>query len=147
MTIKKSIYSIAASGFILAGIMACNSPAEKVKDAKENLQEAKEELNQSKTDSVADFELFKKESEARIAGNEEIIQAFKQRMITDKKHKKASDQKMIDELEQRNINLRKKIESFQENGKDKWDAFKIEFTHDMDELGTAIKDLTVKNTK
>ena len=28
----------------------------------------------------------------------------------------------------------------------KWEKFKVEYNHDMDELGKAFKDLTVKNT-
>ena len=60
---KKSILTIAAAGFISAVIIAgCNSPAKKVENAQENLQEAKQELSQAQQDSVADFELFKKES-------------------------------------------------------------------------------------
>ena len=68
-------------------------------------------------------------------------------MATDKRKIKVRDQKIIDDLEQKNINMRKKIEEYQETGKDKWEAFKVEFNHDMDELGTALKNLTVKNTK
>ena len=31
--------------------------------------------------------------------------------------------------------------------KEDWEKFKVEFNHDMEELGNAFKDLTVKNTK
>lgn len=145
---KKSIYKITALVFMAAIILAgCNSPAKKVENAKENLDEAKQELNEAQRDSIIDYLAFKKSSEERIANNEKIITAFKERMITDKKKIKVKDQKVIDELEQRNINMRLKIEEYKESGKDKWDAFKLEFTHDMDELGNSLKDFTVKNTK
>jgi hypothetical protein len=118
-----------------------------VENARVDLIIAKQELSQAQKDSAADYELFRKQSEERINNNEKVIAAFKERMLTDKKQIKASDQKIIDKLEERNINLRKKIEEYKENGKDKWSAFKLEFNHDMDEMGTALKDLTVNNTK
>ncbi len=145
---KKVILAIMISGLMLAGVLTgCNSPSKKVEKAEENLNEAKQELSQAQYDSVADYEQFKKESEDRINNNEKLIDAFKKRMITDKKQLKAEDQKIIDNLEQKNIDMRKKIEEYKENGKDKWSAFKVEFTHDMDELGNALKDLTVRNTQ
>ncbi|MDP1725241.1 MAG: hypothetical protein Q8M15_00555 [Bacteroidota bacterium] len=145
---KKIIFTITAAGFMLATILSgCNSPSKKVENAQENLEEARQELSQAQRDSVADFELFKKESEERINNNDKLIAAFKERMATDKKQIKEEDQKIIDNLEQKNINMRKKIEEYKENGKDKWEAFKVEFNHDMDELADALKGLTVKNTK
>ncbi len=145
---RKIIFTITVAGFILTTFLAgCNSPSQKVENAEENLEEAKQELSQAQRDSVADYEQFKKESEARIDNNERLITAFKERMATDKQQIKEEDQKIIDNLEQKNINMRKKIEEYKEKGKDKWEAFKVEFNHDMDELANALKGLTVKNTK
>lgn len=138
---KTIYYTIIISAVIT--MIACSSPSQKVENAKTDLRDARQE----KLDSAADYESFKKESEERIHNNEVAIAAFKARMESDKKHIKENDQKMIDELEQRNINMRKKIAEYKENGKDDWSAFKTEFSHDMDELGTAIKNTTVQNTK
>lgn len=137
---KNIYYTIIISAVIT--MIACTSPSQKVENAKTDLKDARQE----KLDSVADYELFKQESEERIHKNEVAIEAFKARMASDKKHMKENDQKMIDELEQRNINMRKRIAEYKENGKDEWSAFKVEFTHDMDELGTAVKNITVQNT-
>jgi hypothetical protein len=145
---KKSILTVVTAGTIMAAIVSgCNSPTNKVENAKQDLKEAKQELNQAQQDSVADFEAFRKESKERIAENEKMIAAFKESMSVDKKQSKKVDQKMIDELEQRNINMRKKIEEYRTEGKDNWEAFKKEFNHDMDDLGKSIKNITVKNTK
>lgn len=145
---KKSIIAIFTIGYIATSITySCNSPAKKVENAQEELKDAKQELSQAQKDSVADFEYFRKSSEERIANNEIVINAYKSRMANDKKAIKAKDQKIIDALEQKNIDMRKKISEYKEEGKDKWENFKVEFDHDMDELGDAIKNLTVKNTK
>lgn len=145
---KNSILTIVTAGTILTAIVTgCNSPSTKVENAKQDLKEAKQELSQEQKDSVADFTAFRKESEDRIAGNEITIAAFKERMLTDKKQTKKADQKVIDELEQRNINMRKKMEEYRYEGKDNWETFKKEFNHDMDDLGQSLKNLTIKNTK
>jgi len=145
---KKPIFTIIATGYILITVMAaCSSPSKKVENAKENLEQAKEELNQAQKDSVVEFLAFRKASEDRINDNEKMITAFKDRLTSDKKKIKVSDQKIIDDLEQQNINMRKKIEEYQEHGKDEWIAFKLGFNKDMDALGEAIKKISFKNTK
>jgi hypothetical protein len=144
---KKSIFSMAFAAIIMVGIIySCDSPTKKVEKAQENLSNAEMELDQAQKDSIQDFENFKLESEIRISDNERVIAAYRQRMLIEKNKFKVVDQKRIDEIEQRNINMRKKIAEYKAEGKDKWISFKQEFNHDMDDLGSAIKNLGVKNT-
>jgi hypothetical protein len=144
---KKSIFSMAFAAIIMVGIIySCDSPTKKVEKAQENLSNAEMELDQAQKDSIQDFENFKLESEIRISDNERVIAAYRQRMLNEKNKFKVEDQKRIDEIEQRNINMRKKIAEYKAEGKDKWISFKQEFNHDMDDLGSAIKNLGVKNT-
>lgn len=144
--IKSKSYSYAAVILITAAF-GCNSGEQKVENAAKDLQEAKTELREEKRDSVASYMEFKQESEARILENEKSIDAYKARMKTAGKKIKESDQKMIDNLQQSNIDMRKRIEEYKENGEDAWTKFKNEFNHDLEQLGAAIKDITVDNTK
>ena len=130
-----------------AVIFACNSSEKKVENAKEELKEARQELNDERIDSIAEYETFKAESELRIQQNEKVISAYRERVRKEKRIIKKEDQMYIDLLEQKNINMRIKIEEFRTKGKDEWKSFKQEFKRDMDELGAALKNLTVKNTK
>ncbi|MBP7511266.1 MAG: hypothetical protein KA981_05015 [Bacteroidia bacterium] len=143
---NKITLTIAAFAAIVT-MGSCDSPAKKVEKANTNLTEAEANYEQALSDSIADYENFKKESETRIDENEKAIEAFRKRMLTENKKWKEEDQKMIDDFEQKNINLRAKIRDYKENGKDEWKSFKTEFKHDMDELGDAIKGLTVDNKK
>ncbi len=136
-----------AASFLGAIVSGCSSSETKVEKAKADLKEARAELNQEQKDSVADYVAFKSTSEERIASNEKSIQAFKDRMKTDMKKVKKADQEMVDKLEQRNIDMRKKMDEYKADGKDNWEAFKKEFNHDMDDLGASLKNLTVKNTR
>lgn len=148
---KKLNLIIAAAGVLTIVIMitcmvACSSPSQKVDNAKDDLKQAKLDLYKAQQDSAADYELFIRESELRISNNEKAILDFKAKMQAENRRLKADEQKRFDELEQKNSNMRAKIAEYKESGKDKWSAFKLEFSHDMDELGTAIKGLTVKHT-
>ena len=55
--------------------------------------------------------------------------------------------KKVSALEQKNNDLKKKIEASNNTQSSKWSSFKREFNHDMDELGHAIKDIGVDNKK
>ena len=47
----------------------------------------------------------------------------------------------------KNSDLKMKLDNYKAEGKENWKKFKIEFNRDMEELGIAFKDLTVKNVK
>ncbi|MFA6261527.1 MAG: hypothetical protein WC760_08665 [Bacteroidia bacterium] len=132
---------------LIATTIGCSSGEQKVENASKDLQDAKTELREEKRDSVASFIAFKQESEARILENEKSIEAYKTRMKTAGKKIKESDQKMIDNLQQSNIDMRKRIEEYKEQGEDSWTKFKDEFNHDLEQLAVAINDITVDNTK
>jgi hypothetical protein len=72
---------------------------------------------------------------------------FKTRIASDKKEAKADYNKRIAELEQKNSDMKKKLDDYKADGKDKWEQFKKDFSRDMDDLGNAFKDLTTKKTK
>ena len=126
---------------------SCNTPTQKVENAKENVIEAKNDLNTANKEYLAEIENYRKETTEMIAANEQIINEFNAKIEHDKKAVKADYKKKIAILEQKNADLKKKLDDYKEEGKDKWDIFKAEFNHDMNELGQALKDLTVKNTK
>lgn len=56
-------------------------------------------------------------------------------------------QRNIDTIEQKNKNLKIKMDSYKNDVDSDWQSFKREFSHDMDELGKSLKDFTVNNKK
>ena len=140
----KSILTLTTIGCI-AIMASCDSPAKKVEKANENLIQTEQNLSQAQRDSAADFENFSREVNLAIDENERVVAYYKEQIKKDNRKIEESEQQLIDKIEQKNINLRIKIKDYKENGKDAWNAFKVEFKHDMDELGQAIKGLTVKN--
>jgi hypothetical protein len=150
---KKTFFALGIGTLIaVSSLSSCQTSAEKVgtaetkvNEANENLADARMELNKAQSDSVSEYYTFKKESELKIAAHEKSIAEFKARIASEKKENRAKYEKKLAELEQKNTDMKKKLEDYKEDGKDKWMAFKTEFTHDMDNLGTALKGFTAKN--
>lgn len=141
---KKNILIITSLLIISsATLISCNSSAPKsenqvIEDEKEALEKANEEY-------LAEVEKYRKESRERIEANNKNIADFKARINLQKQDAKDEYIRKITRLEQQNSDIKKKMDDYKEDGKEKWQIFKAEFSRDMDELGQAFKDLTVKN--
>ena len=133
-----------AIGLVLTG---CNSPSQKAENAEKNLEEAKEDLDKAQQEYLVDVENYKLQTAERIATNNKSIEEFNARIAKEKKDVQAEYRMKIAELEQRNIEMKKRIDEYKADGKDQWEVFKSEFNRDMDELGTAFSNMTVKNNK
>ena len=142
---KKSILIIAVSTFIT--VVSCNSPVEKVKNAQEDVAVANVNLDKANQEYIADILNYRKEVAQKIEANNTSIVEFKARIEHEKKETRAEYNKKMEELEMKNSDAKKKMDEYNQEGKENWEKFKTEFSHDMDELGKAFKDLTVKNTK
>ncbi len=145
-----------ASTVFIAGtfISGCNmldkkpvTSQDKVQEAKVNVVDASMALNQS-------FEQFKLKSDYAIATNEKRIRDLKfksaaekdensYKSLEDKGENKANYDKQVAALELKNTELKMKLTNYKEDNN--WEAFKTEFNHEMNELGKAVGDLTVKS--
>ncbi|MGO4904015.1 hypothetical protein [Flavobacterium sp. W20_MBD1_R3] len=151
---KKLIFSAAITTFIAATIMVgCQNTTkdeaaaqENVEDARDNLDDAKEELSSAREAATKEeWQAFKDSTNATISQNEMRIAEMKAKM---KKTGKTIDEgyaQKIEELEQKNKEIKLKVDQYKNDAGDDWKSFKEEYNRDIDELGTAIKNLTVDN--
>lgn len=145
---KKLTFTLILSSLIISSVFtSCTNAAKNAEDSKKAVLKAADDLNKAKQAYLIDVENYRKEIATKIEENKVIINNFKIRMKGEKADVKAVYEKQIDLLEQRNDAMNQKLATYQVNEKEDWEAFKIEFNHDMDELGKAFKDLTVKNVK
>jgi hypothetical protein len=153
----KKIISTLAIAMLIAGTIftGCQSSAgkeeaaqAKVKDAKQDLKEVQNEANADaqKAATAEEWKAFKSESEAKIKDHEIRIAELKAKMKKPGKTFDALYEKRIDALEQKNRDLKIRMEAYEKSQSD-WESFKREFNHDMDELVQALKDITVDNKK
>lgn len=142
---NKILFYILPVALISSLIMMCSSPAEKVNTAQQEVNQANKDLEKANQEYQQDILNYKKENETRIATNDHLISDFKVRIANEKKAVKDEYNKKIAELEQKNTDTRRKLDEYKAESKEKWESFKSEFNRDMDELGTALSNLTVKN--
>ena len=145
---KKSILTMAALAFILGTMFSgCNTSKQKLEDAEEDLVEANEALDQANADYLADLEQFRKDVEAKTISNDQMIAEFKSRIAKQKASVRAEWEKKITAMEESNARMKSRMAEYKDEGIDKWEAFKLEFNRDMDELGKALSDFTINSDK
>ncbi|HSQ47906.1 MAG TPA: hypothetical protein VLM44_13425 [Lutibacter sp.] len=143
---KKLIFTLSATVLLAGAIFtSCNTAAEKVEKAEDKSIKADEDYNSAKEEYLADIENFKKETNAKIDANNQLIADFKVKIASSKKDAQVYYQEQITILEQKNIAMKQKMDAYQESGKDNWETFKTEFNKDMNDLGEAFKNFTVKD--
>jgi len=145
---KKSL-TILGTSVILIGLAwaSCKSPAEKVENAQNNVNEANANLDQANSDYQADMKKFKEATADSIRANDKSIVEFKARIAKEKKEARAEYLKKIDALETENTDLKKRMDDFQADSKEKWEAFKASFTSDMHQLGDKLRKMTGSENK
>ena len=145
---KKSILSIAASALIAgAFLISCSTSSEKVENAQNNVKEANKDLDKANEEYLKDVEAYKKETADKVMSNDQIIAELKAKLKHEKKAAKAEYNRKVDELEQKNNEMKKKMDDYKTDGKEKWELFKADFNKGMDEIGKSLKDLTSSNSK
>jgi hypothetical protein len=122
---------------------SCNSAAQKEDNT--TTTEQQEAINDEQVVATAEeWQEFKTDAEAKIKRNEIRIEELTVQMnkpgqVFDDLYKNR-----ILELEQQNKKLQDRIDAYDKSHTD-WEKFKREFNHDMDELGDALKNITVNN--
>lgn len=131
--------------FIATG--CSNSPeneTEALKDAKENVVNAQADLAIAKKDSVEEYNKYKTVALYTLTDNENKIKALKEERKSESANSRDKYLKELDALEKKNAELKSKMNLYQDGPKDKWEAFKKGFNHEVDELGKAISALATK---
>jgi hypothetical protein len=69
--------------------------------------------------------------------------------LTEEEAEKISEdyEAIVSYLEARNEALKTALKDYEDEGESNWKKFKKEFSHDMDELGTAFKDIFKNSNK
>lgn len=144
---NKSILAIIFSFLSFSILTSCDNTAQNVTDAKSDVKEAKLNLDKANTKYEEEIEQFKKEAADKIAANEKSLAEFKARKEADKKAIEADYNKKTDAIEQKNSDLKKKMDDFKFEGAEKWELFKADFNDSVNELGNALSNLTGNDKK
>lgn len=160
------VVSLAIISFIV-GILFSGCGKKSKQDAtevKEDVIELNKDLTRGAINTAEEIKIvvkqewdkFKAASEKTIENTEKEINKLREKISKTNKKERERLTKKLDELEQRNIVLKDKLAvrtrdfkenviAFDEKAKDSEEAFKREFNHDLNELGTALKNLFEDN--
>jgi len=143
---RHTLFTVASFTLLAQSVVSCKTEPktvteEKVIVAKENLKEAK------KAASAEEWQEFKDKTDAMIAQNKIQLIELRSKMRKSKATMDSDYEEDVAELERKNNELKATLEQYKNDTSSDWDAFKMEFNHDADELGLAIKNFTINNTK
>lgn len=145
---KKSIGIISASVIFLAFFLAsCTTASEEVANAEENVIEAEEELEESNEAYRKEMRAYKERTAVQFDANEKSLKDFQLRIAEQKGEAKTDYEKKIAELNNKNSDLKRRMEDFRSDSQSSWEIFKSEFGRDMDELGKSFRDFTTNDDK
>ena len=118
---KNKYFILTAIGVIVWTVLiGCNVNREKkVEDAKQNVVEANQELKDAQAQYDKDWHQFKNDAELKIRANERSIDTLKLEMKTASIKFKSKYEKDVTMLENKNLELQKKIDGYKYDGKDK----------------------------
>jgi len=138
-TIKISIAAIAfAAGVALSSCE--DNQQRKIENAREDVMDAQVDLEKEKQELRDTYDEAFRENERTIGDLRTRV-----RDADEKDRDRYTVQ--IDELETRNRDMRTRLNDYSDNTRAGWDNFKREFNRDMDELGQALRNITVDNVR
>ena len=142
----KTKYFIAAVILLFAGSVfnGCDNKQKNVEDAKDNVTEAKQELKDAQAQYENEWKQFKSDVELKINANEKRIAEFKAGIKTASGKFRAKYEKEIVVLEQKNTDLRKKLNEYKFDGKDNWEVFKDDFNREVNDIMVGLNDIFSK---
>lgn len=139
-TINLKVTALAC--IMVFGMSNCkNSPADKaqkVENAQEDLNTAEQNLQKAVLDSTNEYDRYKMASEAKLKENDLKIAQLKANLKSDKAEIRTKYENELVALENKNAKLKTSIADYKETDKNKWEKFKTNFNHDLDELGQSI---------
>jgi hypothetical protein len=145
---KISMLIIATFIFIGSAVLVgCDTAAGEMEGAKITIEETNNDLDRANEAYLKDIIRYKIETANRIAANEKSIAASRANIANEKANAKAGYNERIAALEKRTNDLKTKMANYKNEGKERWQVFKVAFTYDMNELTKSFNDFSVKNIK
>jgi chromosome segregation ATPase len=149
---KKILLTLTLASTILFGFLvtSCESTASKKKAEETKIEEAEQAIDEIEIEAAEDavsndeWTAFKNDWQQMIDNNDKRIAEIRSNMNQSGKVINELRAKRIAELEQRNKDLRARLDQFEKN-QSNWEQFKSEFQRDMDAIGDAFQDLSEDN--
>ncbi|HEY5499027.1 MAG TPA: hypothetical protein VIK20_01450 [Bacteroidales bacterium] len=117
-------------------------PRDKAKEDREDLVKTREKQAVTLNDSIQDFKM---ESLDKISQNAMFIAEFREKIPVAQSELVAKYHSKVNELNQKNSEMKTKLEEYKLESKGRWISFKYEYKHDLIALDKALKDLVIED--
>jgi hypothetical protein len=124
------------------GFTACNQHSDKMAETTAD-STGNNTLMADTARMRADWDKFKSDAREKIKESDDSIAAFKTRVEKFKGKTKEKYDREAALLERKNDTLKVRLDTYKDEGKEKWEDFKMHFNHDMEEVKEWLKDSTV----
>jgi len=130
-------------------LAACQQPGQKVADAKDKVAAATQDLKEARRDAGAVWQeawlKFKRDNDEIIAANERRILELRKEVTAVDARFRATYTARINEFETRNNELRDRVNNVKDEGNARWETFKSDTKHDLEDLTSSLKSITIRN--
>lgn len=146
---KKTILSLAVITFMAGSVTTTFAQVQDqtTKKSSDNLTEAQKSSMNQQTDSIAEFQKFKTEYEAKLKTNEKNIVGLKQNLSVVSENDKEAYRKSLTQFETTNNELKKQLADYKYVGQENWNIFKNKFNTELNKLTKSINEFTTKSAK
>lgn len=138
---------IIGSAFVISSFLfnGCTSSSDKIEVVQTEVANANQSLDDVSEEFKEECASYKEEVAYLITANEQVIFDFRKQTRLQTKEAKTDFDREIDILDQKNNELRIRMDEYNIHGRQNWEDFKEEFEHDMDALGIVFKNSTLNN--
>jgi hypothetical protein len=148
-SLTKNVSRLALTGFCCIVLAGCQSPDDKVLDAKEKVGEANQELKEAGREARVAWQeewlSFKRQNDEEIAKSERTILALRAEVAQIDMRYREKYTTRIGEIERRNEELRNRVNNYKDEGDERWSEFKKDVERERDDIQLTLKSITVKN--
>ncbi len=144
---KKNVLKWIVTGALMFAVaISFAQGPKKVTKANPDSVVTEEDVHQARVDSASDYRRFKAAAELKISENEKSIGLLRTKRSPFTQEAKERYDKNIVMLQEKNVALKNRIDVSGQTTTDHWSSFKKEFSHDLQELGRAIKTVASDHT-
>jgi hypothetical protein len=139
---KKTILLLAGVTLITsATLVSCHTPPIAT-DTTQGVDSDSTKVSDKLTQAyIADIDKYRLQIADSVDVNEKCISTCTDKISKDNRASREVYKKRTDALKQKNSDMKKNMEEYQADGKEKWEKFKVDFDHNMSELDKSIRNL------
>jgi len=145
MNTKSILFQATGIIVFIIVLISCKKTTSGIDDA-ENIRITDEGMSISEAQYLSELSNYRFEVVEVFEANDTLMRRFKESLDKESKSGNPYYKNQIVELDQKEREMKKRMEDYHPKGKADWELFKEQFTYDLDSLHREYKNLTVKKT-